>query len=484
MNAYSFLIEAAHRYPSTPACISAERTVTYGELLRETEELRDSLIAHGLRPGMGLGLVAQNSAEFIIGLFAGLACEAVVMPLAPDLKEQEFNRILELVPMTAILHDGSLINKPRCIERYELDSFEILVRPAEFHCKVASGVPRAAVIRFTSGTTGSSKGVVLSHNSVSERTRAAAAALNIGPGTKVLWVLPMAHHFIVSILTYIRYGATVIVADATDPTIVVSTAREHNPHILYGSPALLESLTTMDSHSGLPPSMRVISTSTGMSRESLHAFEERFSAKVSQIYGLIEVGLPLGNLEPGRYLLESVGVPMPGCEVAILDPQGRGLPAGKIGRLAVRGPGMFDAYLAPYRPSSEVLTHGWFLTGDLATLGYDGSVTVCGRERSVIHAHGEKVFPEEVEGVLNSFPGVRSSRVFGVQSTNLDEMVVAEVVPTTTTHLDLNAIHSYLSERLSPHKVPSRFVIVPSIPLTQTGKVIRSGWHNETTRSH
>lgn len=187
------------------------------------------------------------------------------------------------------------------------------------------------MIRFTSGTTGSSKGVVLSHSSVSERTRAAAAALNIGPGTKILWVLPMAHHFIVSILTYIRYGATIILADATDPTTVANTAHEHNPDILYGSPALLENLTTLHSDSGLPTSIRVISTSTGMSRESLHAFEKRFSIKIRQIYGLIEVGLPLGNLEPGRYPLESVGVPMPGCEVAILDPQGRELPAGKIG---------------------------------------------------------------------------------------------------------------------------------------------------------
>jgi acyl-CoA synthetase (AMP-forming)/AMP-acid ligase II len=484
MNVYSLLIEAAHRHPNAPACIAAERTVTFGELLRETEEVRDALLAHGLRPGMGLGLVAHNSAEFIIGLFAGLACEAVVMPLAPDLKEQEFNRILELVPMAAILHDGSLINKPRFCESSELEAFEILLRPEEFHCKVASGVPRAAVIRFTSGTTGSSKGVVLSHSSVNERTRAAAAALNIATGTKVLWVLPMAYHFIVSILTYVRYGATIILADAADPASVLATARQHSPDILYGSPALLESLTLLPSVEKLPSSTRVISTSTGMSKESITSFEERFSTRVSQIYGLIEVGLPLGNLEPERYPLESVGVSMPGYEVAILDPQGRELPAGKIGRLAVRGPGMFDAYLAPYRPSSEVLTHGWFLTGDLALLGYDGSVTVCGRERSVIHAHGEKVFPEEVEGVLNSFPGVRSSRVFGVQSTNLDETVVAEVVPSTASHLDLDAVQAYLSERLSPHKVPSRFMVVPSIPLTQTGKVIRGGWHNETNSPH
>ena len=483
MNAFSFLIEAAQRQPHAPACISSERTVSYAELLDEAESVRDALIARGLRPGMGLGLVAENRAEFIIGLFAGLACEAVVMPLAPDLKEQEFNRILELVPMAAILHDGSLINKPRFVESVELDAFEILIRPDEFHCKVAYGVPRAAVIRFTSGTTGSSKGVVLSHSSVAERSRAAAEALSIKPGTKVLWVLPMAYHFVVSILTYIRYGATIILTESLDADSILTATQEYNPDILYGSPALLESLS-QHSSAILPPSTRVISTSTGISPKILNDFENRFSTKVHQMYGLIEVGLPLGNLNPSSYPAESVGVPMPGCEVAILDPQGRELPAGQIGRLAVRGPGMFDAYLAPYRPRNEVLVRGWFITGDLAVRGYDGSVTVCGREKSVIHAHGEKVFPEEVEGVLNSFPGVRFSRVFGLQRSNLDEMVVAEVVPNSTISLDLESLRSYLTERLSPHKVPTQFLVVPTIPLTQTGKVLRSGWSTDSTSSH
>lgn len=484
MNVFSFLLETAHRLPNTPACICTERTVSYAELLQEVESVRDTLLSQGLRPGMGLGLVTDNSPEFMIGLFAGLACEAVVMPLAPDLKEQEFNRILELVPMAAILHDGSLISKPRFVDSTKSDAFEILVRPKEFHCKVAYGVPKAAVIRFTSGTTGSSKGVVLSHLSVAERTGAAAEALAIKPGTKVIWILPMAYHFVVSILTYVRQGATIILPDSSHATDVLSAANTHQADILYGSPSLIEKLSLDSSQQGLPQHLRVISTSTGISPDVLNTFEKRFSTKVSQMYGLIEVGLPLGNLSTATYPHESVGIPMPRCEAAILDPQGRPLPAGQIGQLAVRGPGMFDAYLAPYRPSDEVLIKGWFLTGDLAIQNFDGAITVCGREKSVIHAHGEKVFPEEVEGVLNSFPGIRSSRVFGVQRTNLEETVVAEIVPNNAAHFDREALKTYLSERLSSHKVPSQFVLVPAIPLTQTGKVMRTTCPDKATSSH
>jgi long-chain acyl-CoA synthetase len=484
MNFFSYLIEAARHSPSTLACVSPERAVSYERLLVEVERVRDALVRQGLRPGMGLGLVAENSAEFIVGLFAGLACEAVVMPLAPDLKEQEFKRILELVPMALILHDGSLINKPRFVESAEIDSFEIVVRPKEFHCKVASAVPRAAVIRCTSGTTGNSKGVVLSHLSVAERTRAAAEALGVTSGTRVIWVLPMAYHFVVSLLTYIRYGATIILPKTSSASDILDAAATHQAEILYGSPSLLESLIHAPLERKLPENIRVISTSTGISRDILRSFEDRFSTPVSQMYGLIEVGLPLGNLAPSNHPLESVGVPMPHCEAAILDPEDRPLPAGQIGRLAVRGPGMFDAYLAPYRPREEVLTQGWFITGDLAIQDYSGAITVCGREKSVIHSRGEKVFPEEVEAVLNSYPGIRSSRVYGAQRSNLDEDVVAEIVLTNAAHLDLEALCAYTTDRLSLHKVPSRFDIVSAIPLTQTGKVIRRGWHNDSSSSH
>jgi acyl-coenzyme A synthetase/AMP-(fatty) acid ligase len=135
---------------------------------------------------------------------------------------------------------------------------------------------------------------------------------------------------------------------------------------------------------------------------------------------------------------------------------------------------MFDAYLSPYRTREDVLASGWFLTGDLATQGYDGSITVRGRERSVIHISGHKVFPEEVEGILNSFPGIRSSRVFGITQPNGSEIVVAEVTIQEGRSVDVESLRAYAGERLSPYKIPSTITEVSAIPLTKTGKVIRA----------
>jgi acyl-coenzyme A synthetase/AMP-(fatty) acid ligase len=348
------------------------------------------------------------------------------------------------------------------------------MRPEEYHCKVACGVPDAAVIRFTSGTTGSSKGVVLSNTTVAERSIAAIEGLNLAAGDSVLWVLPMAYHFVVSILTYIRFGVAIVLPRDLTAASISSTAARFSPSMIYASPDIIEALTSDKTVERLPNTTRIVSTSTGLSPSLAGAFEGKFRIPIGQLYGLIEVGLPIGNSRASAFPSNSVGTAMPHYEVAILDERGRALPANEIGRLAVRGPGMFDAYLSPYRTRDDVLVHGWFLTGDLATQDFNGAITVCGRERSVIHIAGHKVFPEEVEGILNSFPGVRSSRVYGVSQPNSGEAVIAEVSLHEGRKVEIPGLLAYAAERLSPYKIPARVMIVPAIPLTNTGKVIRA----------
>jgi acyl-coenzyme A synthetase/AMP-(fatty) acid ligase len=474
MKTFSFLNEAAERWPEVPAIISAQETLSFKQLRDRAWEVKNVLEALGIRPGLGLGLVAQDSAEFLVGLFAGVGCGAVVMPISHQLKQQEFQRVLELVPVAAILHDGSLRHLVRGQTTAELHGLTLITRTKEFFHRVASGVPDAAVIRFTSGTTGSSKGVVLSHHSVEERTTLAAQGLQLSAGDRVTWVLPMAYHFIVSIVTYVRFGVTIVLPESiTAPDICRSVDRDGSS-LIYASPAIIQMLAYEQSALSLPSTVRVISTSSGLSAEHAQAFFGRFSIAVEQMYGLIEVGLPLGNSAPQRHSNTSVGKALPGYEVAILSETQQPLPVGCIGNLAVKGRGMFDAYLAPYRPRDEVLINGWFPTGDIAMQASDGSVVVCGRAKSVINAGGNKVFPEEVEGVLNSFPGIQSSRVFGFNDKQLGEVVAAELLPHKNIEVSVTAVADYCGERLSPYKVPRDIRIVDRLPLTDSGKIVRS----------
>jgi acyl-CoA synthetase (AMP-forming)/AMP-acid ligase II len=475
MNVFSFLSDAAARWPEQPALISSHEQLSFRELFERALEVRSALEALGIRPGLGLGLVARDSAEFIIGLFAGLGCGAVVMPISHQLKQQEFQRVIDLVPVAAILHDGSLKHEVRGHTTLELHGLTLITRAKEFYHRVASGVPDAAVIRFTSGTTGSSKGVVLSHHSVAERSAAAVQGLRLCPGDRVTWVLSMAYHFVVSILTYVRYGVTVVLPDSLSAGAICESVQRHGSALMYASPAIVQMLAYEPDDVTLPAHVRITSTSSGLSAEHARAFYARFKIPVEQLYGLIEVGLPLGNQNTGVGSNTSVGKPLPGYEVAILSEHYQSLPAGCIGSLGVKGQGMFDAYLAPYRPCGEVVVHGgWFLTGDVAMQAPDGSIVVCGREKSVINSSGNKVFPEEVEGVLVSFPGIKSARVFGVPHATLGEVVVAEIVPHPGIVVPLQDVTEYCAERLSTYKVPSEIRIVDFLPLTDSGKIVRS----------
>jgi acyl-coenzyme A synthetase/AMP-(fatty) acid ligase len=223
-----------------------------------------------------------------------------------------------------------------------------------------------------------------------------------------------------------------------------------------------------------PAGTRVVSTSSGLAPEVATVFEARYGMRVDQVYGLIEVGLPIGTMREEPRSSDSVGRALPGYEVAILDEAGLPLSAGVIGKLAVRGPGMFDAYLAPYRPLASVLVNGWFLTGDLATQSENGAISVCGREKSVINSGGNKVFPEEIERVMNSFPGVRASRAFGSPHPMLGEVVFADIVPITPGAVDVEALRRYCVERLSGFKVPKEIRLVQSLPVTDSGKIVRA----------
>jgi long-chain acyl-CoA synthetase len=475
MNVFSYLSDAAQRWPVQPAIISSTERLSFRELFGRAVEVRSALEALGIRPGLGLGLVARDSAEFVVGLFAGLGCGAVVMPISHQLKQQEFQRVIDLVPVAAVLHDGSLKHEARGGHTsLELHGLTLTTRSKEFHHRVASGVPDAAVIRFTSGTTGSSKGVVLSHYSVEDRCAAAAQGLRLSSGDRVTWVLPMAYHFVVSILTYIRCGITVVLPDSISASAICDSVQRHGSSLIYASPSIIQMLAYESEGVALSANVRITSTSSGLSAEHARAFHARFGVLVEQLYGLIEVGLPLGNPEPRTGAPASVGKPLPGYEVAILSENYQMLPAGCIGRLGVKGRGMFDAYLAPYRPREEVLVNGWFLTGDVAIQAPDGSIVVCGREKSVINAGGNKVFPEEVESVLISFPGIRSARVFGLSHPTLGEVVAAEIVPHPEVSVAVEGISEYCVERLSSYKVPTEIRIVDSLPLTDSGKIVRA----------
>jgi len=483
---YEILLNAARRWPARPALIDELGALDYGALLGQVEALGARLRELGVSAGQGIGVRARNGRSFIIAAFAALGCGAVVMPVDPRLKRAELAELLQRAPLHALLDEaggpGPAGERALTLDLSAAPPLRLAwtgrARDERFIPQVAG----AAFVRFTSGTTGAAKGVILSHQGVLERIGAANSGLQLTSDDVVLWVLPMAFHFFVSIVLYLSVGAAIVISPDHLAETLLGLANRHGATFFYGAPLHFRLLAADRSGRRLATLRRAMSTSSGLPTTTARAFLERYGLPVSQAYGIIEVGLPIMNLTDQVEHPEAIGRVLPAYEAAILDEALRPLPDGQAGQLALRGPGMFSAYLWPPRPREAALHEGWFLTGDLARRSPAGLITIAGRCKSLINVAGHKVFPEEVAAVLEGHPQVARARISSRPHPQLGEVVHAEVMTCDGARDSelKEALIAFCRERLTGYKVPQAVEFVETIAETPSGKVRHGGAHDNT----
>ena len=473
---YQALEEAAKKWPHSPAVYDEYGVMTFEELFKETEDLKHTLLNLGVTKGMGVGVMACNSRNFISGIFSVIGCGAAVMPISHQLKKAEVDDILREANLHAIMDDkhGVCPMDKECKHiPMNVEAFRFAFTSVSKDELFASHVINSAFIRFTSGTTGKSKGVIVSHQSAIERIESANKVLQLGVGDTVVWVLPMAYHFIVSILLYIKYGAAIAITKDFLPKNIIDITNAHHGTLLYASPMQIRLLASNDGEDLMPSLKMVISTSAAISLDVCKDFKARFKIDVSQAYGIIEIGLPMINYIKSEEYPDAVGYALPDYTVDILDDDNNILPCGKIGHLAIKGPGMFDAYLSPATLRKDVLKNDYFLTADFASKSEDGLIKVEGRQKSMINVSGNKVFPEEVEGVLETISEIKLARITGIPHNLMGQVIQAELVLHEGKSIDIEEVLTYCRHRLSTFKIPQRVKIVESLPMTGSGKLLR-----------
>jgi long-chain acyl-CoA synthetase len=477
MNLYDLFRATAERQPSHPAIIgpAAGFRVSYAELRNRIDALAQRLERLGVGPGHCIAVHHPSGPEYVVLTYAAWRLGACAVPLAVELRPDERDRVLQEI------HVDYVLGQPRHVRGIEAgDAADVAEVSSSLLCKRVRRDPPPpaltaldpAFLRFTSGTTATAKGVVLSHRTVFERIQAANEVLRIGPADRVVFLLSMSYHFTVSVVCYLTYGATVVLCPSGFGKTILQAVDEHAGTFIYGSPMHYDMMSAIAGEQRLASVRLAISTTTGLRRDSAEAFYRRFGLPLSQAYGIIEIGLPCINLHCPLEKFDSVGQVLPAYEVRLGEPP-EGMPDQRP--IAFRGPGFVDAYYEPWRTREQIMPGGWLATGDLGSLDDQGYLYIRGRSKDMISVSGMKFFAQEVEAVLRSHPAVRDACVYPHPHERLGEVPWADVV--TDPGVDRAALEANIKEycgaRLVEFMVPERVRFVEALARTASGKVVR-----------
>ncbi len=459
--------------PAGPAIADSSQRLTNAELLGLVRAGAAHLTELGIGAGDVVALKLTNRVEFAVLLFAGWRLGATITPVNPALTDSEVARQLDdSGAKLHVIEDGAHpIGDVPALTVSDL-------RREPGHDGPAPVVDSAllALLIYTSGTTGVPKGVMLDHANLEAMTAMGRDELEVGPEDRCLLILPLFHvnGIVVSILTPLLVGASVVIADRFNPHTFFDTLEKERPTFFSAVPTIYSMLAA------LPDDVRPDTSSVKFavcgaapaSAELLARFEDRFGFPLIEGYGLSEATCgstinPVG----GPRKAGTVGLPFPGQELRILGADGNPVPPGENGEVAVRGANVMRGYLGRPDDTAAVIKDGWLTTGDLGHLDEDGYLTIVGRSKEMIIRGGENIYPKEIEDVLAGDPTVLEVAVIGLPDEKWGEVVVAFVQARPGATVDVEGLMSRCQEQLSGYKRPTAIHVLDALPKNSVGKL-------------
>jgi long-chain acyl-CoA synthetase len=480
----------------TVALISRGQETTYGELRDQVARLRGGLIELGVQPGDRVAVVANNNWYFVVGYLAVLGAGAVVVLLNPQSPLPETITELAEVGARAVIVGPTARARFDELDRSLVPELEILVgcgfAPVGgvdlddlLRSEPAGLIERAdddlAVLAFTSGTAGLPRAAMLTHHNLFVNIRqilAAAPEESQAENDVVFGVLPLFHIFGLNVVLGITLftGSRVLLVERFDPISALEAIQHHGVTSIAGPPTMWAAFAGLV---GVDPDVMAsvrtaVSGASKLPIEVAEAVQARYGVDLYEGYGLTEaspvVTSPAGMDAP----VGSVGVPLPGVELRIVDLLGDDVLVGDAGELLVRGPNVFVGYWGDPEATERVLdAEGWLHTGDVAVVDDDGFIYLVDRMKDLIIVSGFNVFPAEVEEVLIEHPAVDACAVIGVPHPYTGEAVKAYVVTRPGTSVEEDDIVAFCAERLARYKCPSKVWFVDDIPRGLGGKILR-----------
>jgi len=488
MNLATNLERSALFFSNRPALSEAGREVTYRQLNEKANQVATALIKMGVKPGDFIGLCAPNSTEWIIFYFGVLKAGAIAVTLSSLLRGDELSFLLnhsrprfvftfdEKLNDLSRIKDSCGLGKLIC-PNGDLDLNRMLEIGTSSFKAVGRDRTDTAAILYTGGTTGTPKGVMLSHENIIVSSHNITFYERSNEFDRGLCFLPFNHIFAqihIMNATFLSSGCIELLP-SFDMDRVLWATESGLVTKLFAVPTIYARLLTVDRlRERLGKVRYCFSAAASMAREIVEQWKEQTGLSIFESYGMTETATAATYNHLYRHVVGSVGDPVHGVEVQIRDASGNEVEQGREGEICIRGRNVMIGYLNnPEDTRSAFWDNGWLRSGDVGLFDEDGYLYIVDRIKDMIITGGENVYPREVEEVIYKRPEVELCAVVGLPDKEWGERVTAFIVPKSGQNIVPEELKLFLKSRLSAFKVPKQYVILNEMPRSPTGKILK-----------
>jgi long-chain acyl-CoA synthetase len=487
-NLASVLTDTAAAHPDNVAVKLDDTELSYKLLDGASAHVAGLLREKGVGAGDRVGIMLPNVPYFPIAYYGILRLGAVVVPMNVLLKGREVEFYLKDPEAKVVFawHDFAEAAETGA----EAAGAEVvLVKPGDFENIVGEAEPvtevaersgdDTAVILYTSGTTGTPKGAELTHDNLNSNVEAILATLiQIKDDDVVLGALPLFHSFgqTCGLNSCMKAGGTLTLLPRFDPDKALDIIERDRVTVFEGVPTMYVAMLHSEKAGSADTSCLRLCVSGGsaMPGQVLRAFEDKFGCKILEGYGLSETSPVASFNHPDKERkVGSIGTPIAGVEMRVVDEDGKDVEQGEVGEIAIRGHNVMKGYWNKPDATAETIKDGWFHTGDMAKLDDDGYFFIVDRKKELIIRGGYNVYPREVEEVLYQHPAVQEAAVVGMPDDALGEEVGAAVVLKPGQDVSVDDLRDFVKNEVANYKYPRRIWLVDELPKGPTGKILK-----------
>lgn len=450
--------------------------LTFGEIRDRADRFADALRRRGVGVGDRVALYMANRVEFVDVFLACVRAGFVLVPINVLYREREIAHIVaDSEPRLVVTTSGNDALFPAGSDVAIIDDLatDALRNPGVYQRPSIDGDAPAALV-YTSGTTGRSKGAVLTHNNLAANAAALVACWRITSDDRYLAALPLFHvHGLGNgVCSWLLSGCTMRLVERFEASRVLEWFEHFAPTLFFGVPTMYVRLLDLpaDAARAIGGHMRLfVSGSAPLPPHVLESFRERFGHTILERYGMSETLMLTSNLLEGERRAGTVGYPLPGVSLTVRDSSGTPLAAGQVGEVWVKGPTVFAGYWRNPAATAAAFHEGWFATGDLGEFDASGCLTLRGRATELIISGGFNIYPREIEEVLLEQVGVREAAVVGAPDERRGEVPVAYVV--VDSGVDVDSLRDRCTQSLASFKAPRVIIRVDALPRNAMGKL-------------